>query len=119
LAPVSTYLGLLKNHWTFRGHTDVGKDGREDNRQVHFGIFNNIGSNEGQYARSCNCSEPDSGTNAAYSLSSLSNFMKPLAPASDEGVPLALPLSLFRTSAGDMMRLTWRRQSGERYCVLR
>jgi hypothetical protein len=70
------------------GRIDVGKDGREDDGPVSFGtgavFFNYTGSNDGQYTGR---SDPDSGSNVAYGP--ISNFSKPFAPASDQGLPLS------------------------------
>jgi len=77
-------------------HVGLGKDDREDIGQIQFGMDvgppTNIGSDEGQYARSINRSDPKFGSNVSYSP--VGSFSKPPPLASDEGVPVALPVAL-------------------------
>jgi len=79
----------------FRGRIDLSEDGPEHIGQVLFGMDiaspTSIGSNEGQYARSSDRSDPSSGSNVSYT--SVGSFSKPPALAVDKDVQLALPLA--------------------------
>src|SRR5260370_35525813 len=90
----ASILGLIKNHWTFRAHLDFGEEGEEGIGQVQFGMdvvhANNIGSNEGQYARS---SHSDPLSCSKYSYSPISSIANPPALDTDDGAQATLPLT--------------------------